>query len=219
MHPIQIVKSSRSSISLQITPHGEVIVRAPRFMPDILIKAFVKKQEKWIDDHVKKIQSNSRKAKHTYESGDIFWYLGEEILLEIGDFSQIHVRFGKLYFPRILKFRIKKELTNFYIRRAREIITSEVNNFSKKMKTSYNDIAFSDTKSQWGRCTHDNRLQFSWKLVMAPPLTLRYVVIHELAHTIEKNHSRAFWSIVRLHSPSYRQQIKWLKDHGRLLDI
>ncbi|MBI5044719.1 MAG: M48 family metallopeptidase [Candidatus Levybacteria bacterium] len=219
MHSVRIVKSSRKSISLQVTPSGEVIARAPKFMPDILIKAFVKKQERWIEAHLKKVSLYPKRISHTYSTGDEFWYLGERISLTIGPYKKIEVRSGKLYFPEILLFRIKRELTDFYIKKARDIITNEVEDFTHKMHTTYKDISFSDTKSQWGRCTHDNRLQFSWKLVMSPLLTIRYVVIHELAHTLEKNHSRAFWSKVRQFIPSYRQQIKWLKENGRSLTV
>ncbi len=75
------------------------------------------------------------------------------------------------------------------------------------------------TKSQWGSCTHDNKLQFSWRLIMTPITVLNYVVIHELAHTTQKNHSRAFWDVVRRHCPSYNRQRKWLKEHGNSLVV
>jgi predicted metal-dependent hydrolase len=124
-----------------------------------------------------------------------------------------------ILFPKAAVFRVQKELTAWYIRQAREIISQQVEFYAKRMNASYTDLTFSDTKSQWGRCTHENKLQFSWRLVMAPLLVINYVVVHELVHTIEKNHSRSFWSKVRFHNPSYRQQIKWLAANGHALKV
>ena len=99
----------------------------------------------------------------------------------------------------------------------KNILSEQVKSYALQMKAEYKEITFSDTKSQWGRCTHDNRLQFSWRLVMAPMLVINYVIIHELSHTFEKNHTQMFWMKVRNFNPSYRQQIKWLKEHGASL--
>ena len=140
-------------------------------------------------------------------------YLGKSYPLRLGNYSLLHIVGEKFYFPKALEFRVEKELTTWYIRKAREIITERVQWYAKELKTSYKELTFSDTRSQWGRCTSDNRLQFSWRLVMAPLLVINYVVVHELVHTIEKNHSQAFWSKVRHFNPSFRQQIKWLKEN------
>jgi predicted metal-dependent hydrolase len=148
---------------------------------------------------------------------DKILYLGKEYKLEIGNYSAIKIYEDKLLFPRAAQFRLAKELHTWYVAQARKIITEQVEYYSGQMKVIYTDLLFSETRSQWGRCTHENKLQFNWKLVMASLLTINYVVVHELAHIREKNHSRAFWSVVRLYNPSYRQQIRWLKDHGQSL--
>jgi predicted metal-dependent hydrolase len=88
-----------------------------------------------------------------------------------------------------------------------------------KMNATHSGLMFSDTKSKWGTCMHDNRLQFNWRLVMAPRMVLDYVVIHELAHTKEKNHGRNFWAKVRAFTPAYRQHRKWLTDNAHLLTV
>jgi len=152
-----------------------------------------------------------------YIDGEVFEYLGSKYALRVGDYTEIKIRDDKLLFPRALLFRAAKEIENWYIRQAKEIITAEVVRHAKEMRTSFTSITFADTKSQWGRCTADNRLQFSWRLIMAPFLVLRYVVVHELAHTIEKNHSRDFWKKVAQINPSYRQQLKWLRTDGNNL--
>lgn len=134
-------------------------------------------------------------------------------------YPEIAIRGNTLLFPQPALFRAQKELTGWYVREARAIITKRVQFYAKQMHTSYLDLTFSDTRSQWGSCSSDNKLQFSWRLIMAPLLVIDYVVIHELAHTKEKNHSWAFWSKVRYFKPTYRLQKQWLDSNGVLLII
>lgn len=205
-----VARSKRRSLALHIDKNGTLIVKAPHLIPKLFIDQFVAQHLDWIDKHTKTV----RIAKVAQKEGE-YLYLGQNVTLTPGDYSEIRVVGDKLLFPRALLFRRDKEIHQWYIREARRIITFQLEKFAREMNAEYKEITFSDTTSQWGRCTSDNRLQFSWRLVMAPILTLNYVVIHELAHTLEKNHSRAFWSIVRKYTPSYRQQIKWLTEHGR----
>lgn len=215
---IKIIRSNRRSLSLHILRDGTIEVKAPFFMPGFMIRQFVEKNSDWVEKK-KQLVQNPMSLPKTYTHGETFFYLGNAYSLDIGDYTSISIKEDKLLFPKALLFRAKKELEYWYIRQAKEIITSQVQRYAEEMKTSYIAITFSDTKSQWGRCTHDNRLQFSWRLVMAPLLVLNYVVVHELAHTKEKNHSYLFWSIVRGVTPSYKQQIKWLKTHGTTLVV
>ncbi len=214
-----IIRSNRKTLTLQVLPDATVVVKAPLRTSVQTITSFIQQHTDWIEEKLQVIQKRPRATGKTYKEGNTFFYLGREYILEFGRYRDIRLDGNRMLFPDILQFRIKKELTSWYIRQAKKIITEQVNLYAKQMKTSYNDLTFSDTSSQWGRCTHDNRLQFSWKLVMTPLLVINYVVVHELAHTIQKNHSAAFWSKVRLFNPSYRQQIKWLKEHGNSLMV
>lgn len=199
---------------MQIEHDGTVVVKAPKLMFDFQVRHFIAAHKDWIEKNVEK-----RRKALSIKSKDEYFFLGQTLKLTPGKCIGIEVKNDKLLFPEALLFRKEKEIGNWYIRQAREIISRQTKLYSEKMKTSYKEITFSDTKSQWGRCTHDNRLQFNWRLVMAPLLVINYVVIHELAHTLEKNHTQMFWMKVRGQTPSYRQQIKWLKEHGAGLRI
>lgn len=211
---IKITRSIRRSISIRILPGGVVEVKAPIFMSMAAIHKFLADKEDWLNRHRKKMQARPIVNKKTYEDGDKFLYLGQEVLLTFGNYQAIHVQENRLLVPAAMKFRIKKEIEIWYIKQARTIITKLVHDNAQTMNVSYKSLSFSDTKSKWGSCSHDNHLQFCWRLIMAPVIVANYVVIHELAHTIQKNHSDDFWTIVRRYNPSYKQQIKWLKIHG-----
>lgn len=211
----RIIRSYRSSISVQIERNGEVIVKAPRFMPMFVINQFIDSRREWIEKHVEKMQARKVKKKQ-YKDGEEFLYLGNVYTLHLGNYKEISVT-DKLQFPKFLEFRIEKELRSWYIKQAKEKIAERLRYRSKLMDTEYNDLIFSDTISKWGTCFPDNSLQFNWRLIMAPLIVLDYVVIHELAHTTEKNHGPRFWKIVGHYAPLYKQWRKWLNNHSHLL--
>ena len=83
------------------------------------------------------------------------------------------------------------------------------------MGVSYGRISIRAAKTRWGSCSADGNLNFHWKLVLMPPEILDYVVVHELAHRREMNHSDRFWAQVERVLPDYRERRRWLKEHGR----
>lgn len=210
---VTIERSNRRTVALHIQPDATVLVKAPNRMPQRQIDSFLEEHKEWIG---KRLTVVEERMKHR-RNDDEYFFLGKTLKFTPGNYQEIAVKEDRLLFPVALMFRKEKELTEWYRKQARNIITEQVKLYALQMKAEYREITFSDTKSQWGRCTHDNRLQFSWRLVMAPLLVLNYVVIHELAHTFQKNHTQLFWMKVRNYNPSYRQQIKWLKENGALL--
>ena len=216
--PINIIRSFRKTLSLHISSKGELIVKAPFFIPEKIIQDFINQKEDWVLRSLQKVK-NSKLFQKTYQEGEEFLYLGDVYKFHLGDFKEISFKNGLLNFPLFMKFRAKKELTSWYIKSAQQEITSLVKHFSLKMNTEYKSIRFSDTSSKWGSCGRDNSLQFNWRLIMAPLLVINYVVIHELSHTTEKNHGSKFWNKVDLYTPSYKQQRKWLKKNHHLLSI
>jgi len=213
----RIIKSFRRSMSIQIGKDGIVLVKAPHGMPDFLIRRFIHSHQQWIEKHQTALAKKPKVPERKFAHGESFLYMGAEHKLHIGPHTSLSVKDGMILFPEFLTFRIQKELLSWYQRQAREIISTLVDEHALKMGVSYTELYFSVTTSKWGSCTHDNRLQFNWHLIMAPAIVIRYVVVHELVHTMIKNHSRAFWSKVEQYNPSYRQQRKWLRDHGHTI--
>lgn len=214
----KIIRSRRKTVALSVTPDATLIVKAPLFTPKFFINSFIKQHEEWIKKQIQVVQERKQLEKD-YRNGEIFLFLGLERQLDIGNYPEVALQDNKIVFPQALLFRAKKQLIAWYKKQAKIIITQQVEQYAKQMKTSYGSITFSDTRSQWGSCTHENNLQFSWRLIMAPILVINYVVVHELAHTFEKNHSREFWHIVNAYCPSYKRQRKWLSEHGKELVI
>lgn len=82
---------------------------------------------------------------------------------------------------------------------------------------TFTRITIRDQKTRWGSCSARGTLSFNWRLMLAPPAVLDYVVVHELCHLTHMNHSKAFWALVESVCPDYRAHRKWLKEHGQEL--
>lgn len=98
------------------------------------------------------------------------------------------------------------------VQKAMKIIPQRVAYFAKRMGVSYGRITIREQKTRWGSCSAKGNLNFNWKLVRMPEEALDYVVVHELAHRKEMNHSDRFWAIVEAELPDYRERRKMLKE-------
>jgi predicted metal-dependent hydrolase len=110
-------------------------------------------------------------------------------------------------------------LAAWYKDQARLILPERTNYFAHQFGLKVRSIRITSARTRWGSCSRLNALSFTWRLVMAPLEIIDYIVVHELAHIAEKNHSRAFWSQVERMLPDYHYRRKWLKNNGRLLDL
>ena len=105
-------------------------------------------------------------------------------------------------------------LERWYREQARKRIGRRVMYFARQMGVTYGRISIRAARTRWGSCSADGNLNFHWKLVLMPPEILDYVVVHELAHRKEMNHSQRFWAEVERILPDYKARRKWLKEFG-----
>ena len=103
--------------------------------------------------------------------------------------------------------------------KAFELISERVNYYSSLHNLQYNKIKITQAKKRWGSCSYTNNLNFSIRLALTPPDVIDYVVVHELCHIKEKNHSMRFCNEVKNIMPDYKEKEKWLKTKGFLLKI
>ena len=109
------------------------------------------------------------------------------------------------------------EKRRLYVETARSVFTQKAAYYARIMGVTYGRISIREQKTRWGSCSSAGNLNFNWRLIFAPESVLDYVVVHELAHRKEMNHSRAFYDIVESILPDYRISRRWLRDHGSSL--
>ncbi|RZD17352.1 MAG: M48 family peptidase [Candidatus Acididesulfobacter guangdongensis] len=108
---------------------------------------------------------------------------------------------------------------NFYKYKASAVISQRIKVISDAHGFKYKKIGLTSAKKRWGSCSYNDCIRINWRLIMAPTDIIDYVIIHELSHTIHKNHSKNFWNYVGLIMPDYKIRIKWLKDNGHMLKL
>jgi len=110
--------------------------------------------------------------------------------------------------------RVPARALGFLKARARDRLAAASDHYAAALGRSYSGISIRDTRSRWGSCSSAGRLMYSWRLIMAPPPVLDYVVAHEVAHLAQMNHSPAFWSeVTRLYGPCAEPRT-WLRQQG-----
>ena len=107
----------------------------------------------------------------------------------------------------------------WYKKQARAVITERVDFYAAKYGFEVEKIRISSARTRWGSCSAKKTLSFTWRIVMAPPEVIDYLVVHELCHLRELNHSRSYWSLVESIMPGYRSARKWLKVNGGKLKL
>ena len=105
-------------------------------------------------------------------------------------------------------------LDAWYREQAREEITRIVKRESRRLCVEYASLAIRDQRTRWGSCSPAGALSFNWRLILAPPAILSYVVVHELCHRVRHDHSPVFWQMVALARPTFESERDWLSVHG-----
>ena len=215
----KLIRSHRKTIGLQITNDARLIVRAPFFASESLIHRLIRQKESWIkakQDYFKQRQSKVLVRK--FQPGEEFLFLGRVYPLVISDDLPKAVVFdGALKIAQVALPNAKKHLENWYKSQALDYITQRVEDYARETGLKHHTIKVNEARTRWGSCGHKNTLNFTWRLIMAPPRVVDYVIVHELMHLKEKNHSHKFWAEVAQIIPDYRQDERWLKQNGHLL--
>jgi predicted metal-dependent hydrolase len=218
-------KKRRKTISLQIGKSSELIVHAPYFTPVSEIDRFVQEKQPWISKSIQKqAQALSQDRGKEYVTGEHFYYLGRSFPLEVffEPFENAGVVFWNNCFylnaPQGKEMR-KHYFVSWYKKKARQFINERLNHLSPELGLHPRSIRITSARTRWGSCSGDDNLAFSFRLIMAPPGTIDYVIVHELMHMREKNHSSKFWKLVVEVMPHYKLHRRWLKDNQHRFDL
>ena len=206
-----LTRTRRKTIALYIR-NGGVEIRAPLRASMRDIDNFVASKEKWITD--KLMQSNERAIRRenfNLNYGDSVTYRGNEypIAARAGKLVGFDERF---YMPPDLSpEQIKAACVQIYRLLAKRDLTNKVLNYAKMMGVMPSAVKINGAKTRWGSCSSKKSINFSWRLIMSEDDVIDYVVVHELAHLIEMNHSAKFWAIVENILPNHRERESKLK--------
>ncbi|MDF2840148.1 MAG: hypothetical protein K0Q99_920 [Clostridia bacterium] len=112
-----------------------------------------------------------------------------------------------------------QQLKQWMVEKAEEEIKQRAKEFGMIIGVHYNHIRIKDTKTRWGSCSSKGNLNFNFRILMAPKEVMDYIIVHELCHLKQMNHSKAFWNEVAQYMPDYSIHKEWLKANGRTLYV
>jgi len=203
----KLIRTKRKTIGLYVK-EGNVIVRAPMRTPARVIDAFVLSKRTWIEKHLAlQRKREEKRSAYKLDYGTAVPFLGREYY--IGTKNEDYI----ICFPDGLDSeQLRNKLIAFYKIQAKTIIEKRVNYFSSIMGVRPSYIKIGSAKQSWGSCSASGRLIFSWRLMMAAPDSIDYVIVHELAHLKHMNHSKEFWAVVNETMPDWKSRRQKLRE-------
>ena len=218
-----VVRSpKRRKLTITVERDRSVVVHAPSATPEEKIRRVVESRRRWIFEktrHAQKYDDLPHPPGKELVNGESALYLGRSYRIEIVATDLDEIQFAQKFFvPAHLADRKLGAFRNWYMARAEEKILPRVRHHARQLGVEFGRARIVDNRYRWGSCTVDNNLTLNWRLVKAPMSVIDYVIVHELAHLIEANHTPRFWNIVKAQIANMDKAKRWLKEHGQLLE-
>ena len=218
--PKEIIRTDRNSIALTLNEKGDLIVRAPIFMSTEKIYDFIKEKQSWIEKKQNFIKTTLSQNKEITEYNQIF-YLGKKypvILvkgLEKAILTNDHIALPYTNSQNVKKHNIK----TFLCQNIEKVILPKIYSFARKIGVEPASIKIINSKAKWGMCDNNHNIYINFKLAMLSTNIIDYVIVHELCHIKQLNHSKDFWKQVNNYLPNYKDAINMIKKADFLIKL
>jgi len=164
---------------------------------------------------------NDNAIQREFVSGQSFLYLGRNYYLQFDNNSkEIELKGVYLVSPEVSNTKLRELFKVFYRNCGNKYILPRVNRYAEMMGLNIHEIKLMELKTRWASCSGIKlRLNFHWKVMMAPASVIDYLIVHELCHFKYKRHNTEFWNEVDKYYPDYQKQVSWLKEYGATLEL
>jgi predicted metal-dependent hydrolase len=216
-----LIRSARKTVALYVRDDAAIEVRAPLRMPKRDIDRFVASKADWIAGKVAlKQEQNAARGDFALDYGSLVTYRGREYPIEAKPGGRCGFDDTRFYVPPgLTQLQIRSAAEQIYRLLAKRDLTAKALDFAKRMGVMPSAVKINGATTRWGSCSAKRSLNFSWRLMMAEDGVVDYVVVHELAHITEMNHSQRFWAVVERVMPDYRERKAKLKELQRKLKL
>lgn len=212
----------RKTLSITVERDRSVIVHAPSNLCAKKIDAIIQSKRQWLYEKIKhpqKYQDLPHPPGKELVNGESALYLGRSYRIELIESATDDVQFKQKFLIRRSPFSQRQEvLRDWYINRAKEKILPRVARHALELGVEYTEAKIVDNRYRWGSCTVKNNINLNWRLIKAPMFVIDYVIVHELAHLLEPNHTPRFWNIVRTQTSTMEKAKAWLQENGQILE-
>lgn len=203
---------------IDVDIHGVTVVlpESGESLPAELLK----ENASWVLEKRRMYQEYREEApERTFEAGETFPYLGDphKLVVEPRQSHAVSDQTIRLRGSAVEQSSVKQVLRNFYRNRARQYFADRADQYASQMGLEYKQIEIRNQRTKWGSCSTSGTLGLNWRLMMASPEVIDYIVVHELAHLRESNHTQAFWDFVAEYDSDYVEHAKWLDQNSTQL--
>jgi predicted metal-dependent hydrolase len=194
---------------LSVAPRRRLELVVPRGVRDAEIARILESKRGWIEARLAELRARPLLG---LERPGVVWLHGESVTVVRvdGGRPRAELGHGRLVVAGVDPAAVER----WYRREARRRIGAVVAAEAARLGLEYGSIAIRDQRTRWGSCSSSGTLSFSWRLVLPPAEVLAYVVVHELCHLRQANHSKAFWRLVEAARPDWLEHVRWLREHG-----
>jgi len=219
-----LVRSRRKTASIYIERDGQVSILVPDKLSDRQVEALLESKRKWIYKGLAEWQDlNARRVHRDYVNGEGFLYLGRSYRLKlVADLAEPLMLKDGYFCLRTSNGSLPDAdaaFKAFYRAKGAVRIPPRVAYYQAKMDVAAKAVKLLDLKHRWASCSPRGNLNFHWKCMMAPLTILDYIVVHELAHLVYPNHTKAFWNEVDKVMPDFMERKEWLRVNGAGMDL
>ena len=204
------------------TTLGPYVVTAKIGLSDDEVARIIDGKRQWVlqkIQHSQKYQSRQHGPGKEVVNGESAAYLGRDYRIEIAETASGDIEFSGLFLvPTAHQARRREVLKDWYVARAKEKLLPRVRQHARDLGVEYSGAKIVRNRYRWGSCSVKGSVNLNWRLVKAPMFVIDYVIIRELAHLLESNHTPEFWSIVRAKTSTMEKAKAWLIDHGQVLE-
>lgn len=208
-------------MSLAVLKDGQVVVKAPLRLSKESIDKFVFEKQDWIREKLAIIEGNRQKFDDII-SYKKFLLFGNKYDLKLSAVKKIETAQDEMtiYMPSTTPSdKILPKLKTYFKKQAKIIIDERLNYLSSIMKLKPANVRISDSKGRWGACNSRGCISFNFRVIMLEPAIIDYVIVHELCHLVEMNHSKRFWGLVTNFLPNASVSKNKIKEYGFLLSL
>lgn len=219
---LTVRSAKRKKLTITVERDSTVVVLAPESTTDEAIDRVVQSKRQWLFEKLQnapKYQDRPHAPGKEVVNGESALYLGREYRITLTSESVAEVAFDRVFLiPRGDRQQTRRVLRDWYWQQAQTIILPRVCRYAAELGVEVTEAVMVDNRLRWGSCTSKNSIRLNWRLIKAPMPVIDYVIVHELAHLLEANHTPDFWNIVRAKLPGAEKSKAWLKAHGQLLE-
>jgi predicted metal-dependent hydrolase len=208
----------RRTVELRVERDGTLAIRAPVGTKRSVLERIVREKRGWLLEKLAQRRLlQSELVVKEYVSGEGFAYLGRRypLLLVDDQDESLKLERGRFRLRRRDVDRGREQFVAWYIARGGPWIARRIGPLAARVGARPSEVIVRDLGRRWGSCTHGSgRIRIHWAMMLMPPGIVDYVLVHELVHLIEPNHSSAFWLRVERAMPDFRRRKQWLVEHG-----